>query len=90
MLPEKPYSSRLQSVMVRFPDRSDLIRVLALRDRTFRGLCDDLALAIEELRRFEARPDAQERNEIPEYRAIISELEAEVAAYLSTRENEGR
>lgn len=87
MLPGKPRSSGLQSVMARFPGKSDLIRVLALRDQTFRGLCDDLALAIEELRRFEARPDAQEREEIPEYRAIIRELEAEVAAYLSRNED---
>jgi hypothetical protein len=88
MLPDKPRSPGLQSVMARFPGKSDLIRVLALRDQTFRSLCDDLALAITELHRFEARPDAHERDEIPEYRAIVRELEAEVAAYLTVRENE--
>ena len=42
------------------------------------------ALALESLSAFEARPDSADRPEIPEYRRLISDLEAEVTARLDT------
>lgn len=72
----------LRLILLRFPSQADDIRLAALRDRRFRSLCEDFALALEALARFEARPDAAERKEIPEYRTLVAELEAEVAGYL--------
>jgi hypothetical protein len=77
--------SGFRRLLARFPGREDAIRRAALGDRTFRELCDDLLLAITALERFERRPDAAQRIEIPEYRRIIAELEAELTDYLATR-----
>ena len=77
--------SGFNRLLARFPGREDAIRHAALRDRTFRELCDDLLLAMAALERFEHRPDAAQRIEIPEYRGLIAELEAELADYLATR-----
>lgn len=78
-------SSGFRRLLSRFPGREDAIRLAALRDQRFRALCDDLLLAIETLERFEHRPDAAHRVEIPEYRGLIAELEAELVDYFATR-----
>jgi hypothetical protein len=72
-------------LLARFPGREDAIRLAAIKDQPFRALCDDLLLAIETLDRFERRPDAALRTEIPEYRVIIAEMEAELVSYLVGR-----
>ena len=76
--------SRFQRVLLRFPGRESRLRREALKDRYLRAVCEDLALALESLSAFEARPDSADRPEIPEYRRLISDLEAEVTARLDT------
>lgn len=79
-------SRMLNVVLERFPGHRQAILALSLSDRLFRSLIEDLVLAYESLERFEARPDADQRPEIPEYRTIIQELEADVRTYLATND----
>jgi hypothetical protein len=67
-----------------FPDDARSIRRIYTADSGFRSLCDDYRLARASLARFEARPDAETREEIPEYRDIIAELETEIEQRLRT------
>ena len=72
----------IQRLVARFPDYAPEIRHSALSDPTFRDICDDLAIALETLSQFEARSDADTCPEIPEYKTLILELEAEVRSHL--------
>jgi hypothetical protein len=73
-------------VVERFPERMELILRLYLKDEQFRSMCEDLALSISSLRRFERRPDAHIRPEVDDYRALLRELEDEIRGYLATAE----
>lgn len=73
----------LKQVLSLFPERSLAVRELFLRDESFRGLCEDYALARDTLARFEALPDADQRPEVIEYHSVISELAAEITGMLS-------
>ncbi len=75
----------LGPVLRRFAPRAGMIRELALRDRGFRDLCEDLALALNTLATFESRGRPSRNAEIVEYRSIVRELEGEVAARLDPR-----
>jgi hypothetical protein len=66
-----------------FPAKKQELLRLSLKDPVFRGLCEDLGDAHDALGRFLALSTAGERPEVAEYRAIITELEAEVRAYLA-------
>ena len=59
-----------------------IFRRLFLKDHGFRSVCEDYALAVETLARFESLPDAEYRTEIPEYRRLIRELEMEILSFL--------
>jgi hypothetical protein len=74
-------------VVERFPERMDAIRRLYLRDEQFRAACEDFALSICSLRRFEARPDAHLRPEVDDYLMVVRELEKELCSYLSAAED---
>jgi hypothetical protein len=80
-----PRRPAFQALLDRFPGRSQAICRAALRDQGFRALCDDLLLAIAALERFEQRPDAALRPEIPDYRILIAEMEAELLAHLAAQ-----
>lgn len=86
MATDSASSRMLNMVLEIFPSHGQAILALSLSDRLFRSLLEDLLLAQESLARFEARPDADQRPEIPEYRTIIRELEDDVRAYLATSE----
>jgi hypothetical protein len=73
-------------VSERFPDRIGSVRRLYLRDERFRAICEDLALSISSLRRFEKRPDAHMRPEVDDYRTVLRELEIELRDYLIAAE----
>lgn len=77
----------IQRLVARFPDHAPGIRHSALSDPTFRDICDDLAIALETLSYFEARSDAETCPEIPEYKTLILELEAEISAHVATLGN---
>lgn len=73
----------IAQVAERFPTMAPALRRLALRDPAFRSLCEDYALARASLAAFEARPDADVRPEIADYRSVIDELDAEIARFLA-------
>lgn len=73
----------LAPVIKRFPQHGLAIREAFLEDESFRSVCEDYALACETLARFEARPDADRRPEIPDFQAVIAELEGEITRLLS-------
>ncbi len=74
----------LAHVLARFPEEGSPVRRLYLKNAYFRSVCEDFALANASLRRFEARPDANLRPEIGEYREILDELERELRWFLET------
>lgn len=71
-----------------FPGRAALVRRLYLGNEGFRAICEDFALSLASLRRFEARPDAAFRPEIADHRALLKDLERELGAYLIAAEGE--
>jgi len=68
----------LARAIARFPESAATLRRLALTDPGFLEICEEYGLARESLSGFEARPDAAERPEIGDYRAVIAELESEI------------
>ena len=76
----------IQRLVARFPDKAQEIRRAAVGDHNFRDVCEDLAIALSTLARFEARPDAVNCLEIPEYKALILELEDEISVCLDRLE----
>jgi len=79
----------IDHAILRFPARGEAIRLAYLQDERFRAICEDLDLALASLRRFEARPDADRRPEIDEYRTVLRELEDELREYLGVGDGSG-
>ena len=67
----------------RFPDLADQIGRLANQSEAFRSLCEDHQLAVETLDSLIARGPANDKV-IAEYRTLVGELEADIAAALNT------
>ena len=76
----------VDQVIQRFPDNVVVVRRLFLSDAHFRAVCEDYALCIASLRRFEARPDAGLRPEVDDFRRIRVELELELRNHLIVAE----
>jgi hypothetical protein len=76
-------SSQLEPVLAIFPRRVEILRIY-LRDPTFRDLCEDLVEAHQSFQRLKAVPGTPERMELAEYSRLISELEQEVRAYVTS------
>lgn len=74
----------LARIAAHFPGSEGALYRLACADPAFRDLCEDYLLALHALAGFLARPDAPERREVPEYRVIVAELEAEIDHRLRT------
>lgn len=72
-------------ILDRFPDRSE--EILRLYDTVdeIRHVCDDLALAIETLRRFESRIDRDSASEIKDFKDIIEKLHKELMQIIDSR-----
>jgi hypothetical protein len=68
----------LARAVERFPEAAATLRRLAPADPELREICEEYALALQSLARFETRPDAAERPEVGDYRTVIAELEAEI------------
>lgn len=69
-------------VAAKFPEDAERLQRLSAADARFRELCEEYGLARESLAVFEAMPDAADRPEVPDYRAVIAELEGEIGRYL--------
>ncbi|WP_134680439.1 hypothetical protein [Paracoccus ravus] len=74
---------RVDLVVERFPQCADEVRRLYLRDADFRAICEDLALCLDSLHHFEARPDAPLRPEVDDFRNLVTELEAELSRHIA-------
>jgi len=61
-----------------FPDWAEEVLRLALRNETFRSLCEEYGLAIEALDLLEAMNRPQDVEKMYEYRAIIRDLQKEL------------
>ena len=77
--------STAKLVLDRFPDRSDEILRLYSTIDDIRHICDDLALAIETLQRFESRVDRDSASEIRDFKEIIDKLDAELIQLVDAR-----
>lgn len=73
----------IAQIAARFPEEAGRLQGLAATDPDFRELCEEYGLARESLARFEAMPDAVDRPEVPDYRAVIAELESEIGRFLT-------
>ena len=79
----------VRHVIDRFPAQADLIVRLAAQSETFRAICEDYALAVETLQRFEALGRAQLENKaqvehkIADYRGIVLDLAQEIERSLA-------
>lgn len=71
----------MKKAIERFPDLAHLIGRLAEQSETFRSLCEDHQLAVEALNTLMARRPADDKM-IDEYRTLVGELEADIAASL--------
>jgi hypothetical protein len=72
----------LRQVIERFPEHARAARLLLLASPAFRSVCEDYALALDGLARFERLDGAGGRAEIADYRAAIAGLEAEITMLL--------
>jgi len=70
-----PHIARIRRL---FPERADHIARLALRDETFRGLCEDYGMALEALSRLDHRNHPLDAERQKEYQALIRDLEQEL------------
>jgi hypothetical protein len=61
-----------------FPDRSEEVSRLALRNETFRSLCEEYGLAIDALDLLEAMNRPQDLEKRHEYRGIVNDLQKEL------------
>jgi len=73
---------RVLAAVARFPDRGHAIEELARRDEDFLSLCADLADAEAVLERWEHSTSPLRDERRAEYRDLIRDLAAEVAATL--------
>ena len=56
-----------------------------IRNDDIRHICDDLALALETLHRFESRVDRDSAREISDFKEIIDNLHAELIQIIDAR-----
>lgn len=84
-----PMPPEVKPVIDRFPTHADLILRLAARSEGFRAICEDYALAVETLHRFEALgrehagAKAQVESKIADYRGIVLDLAQEIERLLA-------
>ncbi len=88
--------SEVKHVIQRFPAQADLIVRLAAQSESFRAICEDYALAIETLQRFETLGRAQLENKaqverkIADYRGIVLDLAQEIERSLGIGSERGQ
>ena len=69
-------------VIERFPEHEVAIERLIKRSDSFRSMCDDYALGIDALRRWERTTDPKRAVRIAELRESLAELEEEILTAL--------
>ncbi|KSV94847.1 hypothetical protein D9M68_284430 [compost metagenome] len=76
-------SPGLQAALSRFPDKSLQIRQLLLARESFRGLCDDLAVADDALGRVDIYSADLREERRREYEELIDGLVQEIREFLT-------
>jgi len=69
---------RISRILDRFAELKFEIQEAALRDSRFRALCEDYEAASEALEFWARSADARRTRMMKEYRALLSDLEAEI------------
>lgn len=77
----------VQAAIARFPDRGHAIEELARADDDFRSLCEDLAEAQAALARWEYSSSPVREARCAEYKSLVRDLTAEIAAELDRRKD---
>ncbi|WFU11955.1 hypothetical protein QA646_26635 (plasmid) [Rhizobium sp. CB3090] len=70
--------SALEIVEVRFPHEVARVQQLFGSDETFRGMCEDLAVAVETLTRVDCLPDTVREARRQEYAGLVEALTGEI------------
>jgi hypothetical protein len=71
-----------RSVVARFPEHELAIERLFRRCESFRSMCEDYALGVEALQRWQSAPASKRETAIVELRHSLAELEAEILSAL--------
>lgn len=79
----RPGKNRLAAALRRFPARSLQIKELAIRDESFRGMCEDLAAAEEALAHVDQLPLVVRGERRAEFRSLVESLVAEIGQALT-------
>lgn len=82
-MPRPAERPELARVIDLFPGRGALVRRLYLADQSFRGACEDYALAQESVARLKESPEEVHRRHVDDYMSVIADLEGELAAMLA-------
>jgi hypothetical protein len=79
-----------RSVVARFPEHELAIERLFRRSEAFRSMCEDYALGLEALRRWQFDAASKRGTAIVELRHSLEELEAEILSALHEEGATGR
>lgn len=74
----------LERVIERFPHRKTLIEREFARSDSFHTLCDDWLVCSDAFQRWRSVDGSLAQSRRSEYRALMAELEGEIAAWLDT------
>jgi hypothetical protein len=75
-------ASHVAKVRKLFPDRAEEVSRLALRNETFRSLCEEYGLASDALDLLEVMNRPQDVDKMHEYRGIVKDLQKELKSEL--------
>jgi hypothetical protein len=89
MTESQKYRPDFTRLIVRFPDHSDQIRALLLRDPTFRQLCEEYLLLLFTMTGFETRLPPVPHAHRQDYVQLCAELEVEIRRFLHRSADRG-
>src|SRR5262249_20007802 len=75
----------LDLIETRFPAKADRVRQLFHADETFRGMCEDLAAAVEALKHADRQPNDVRELRVAEYSSLVEELMSEIGEALTNK-----
>ena len=81
----EPMARPTTHVIKRFPDHELAIERLARTNESFRAMCEDYAVGVEALRRWERATDPKRAVRIAELRDSLAELEVEILEVLTQK-----
>jgi hypothetical protein len=81
----EPMARPATHVIERFPEHELAIERLVRTNESFRGMCEDYAVGVEALRRWERATDPKRGMRIAELRDSLAELEVEILEVLTQK-----